>query len=160
MNKITINLCFTYIKYLKEINSILNENKREQVVINSGGIINPPCRPSKIPVEAELGKVGGKEDDLDGGDDNSYTDPQEAKEFTERTGADSLSVCILGGCKCIQSDVVFCFSGRISNNQLRFIFQPHNVMMLRQTIFLSIFFINNIHSFLPFKCSRMFNGRK
>ena len=28
------------------------------------------CAPSGIPVEAELGKVGGKEDDLDGGDDN------------------------------------------------------------------------------------------
>lgn len=27
------------------------------------------CAPSGIPVEAELGKVGGKEDDLDGGDD-------------------------------------------------------------------------------------------
>ena len=28
------------------------------------------CHPGKVPVEAELGKVGGKEDDLDGGDDN------------------------------------------------------------------------------------------
>ena len=32
------------------------------------------CHPGKVPVEAELGKVGGKEDDLDGGDDNPYTD--------------------------------------------------------------------------------------
>ena len=47
-----------------------------------------------ITVEAELGKVGGKEDDLDGGDDNPYTDPQEAKEFVERTGVDSLAVGI------------------------------------------------------------------
>ena len=46
------------------------------------------CHPGKVPVEAELGKVGGKEDDLDGGDDNPYTDPQEAKEFVERTGVD------------------------------------------------------------------------
>ena len=52
------------------------------------------CTPSGIPVEAELGKVGGKEDDLDGGDDNPYTDPQEAKEFVERTGVDSLAVGI------------------------------------------------------------------
>lgn len=36
------------------------------------------CAPSGIPVEAELGKVGGKEDDLDGGDDNPYTDPAQA----------------------------------------------------------------------------------
>ena len=52
------------------------------------------CRASNISVEAELGKVGGKEDDLDGGDNNPYTDPQEAKEFVERTGIDSLAVAI------------------------------------------------------------------
>jgi len=51
------------------------------------------CAPSDIPVEAELGKVGGKEDDLDGGD-GGYTDPMEAKEFVERTGVSSLAVAI------------------------------------------------------------------
>lgn len=51
------------------------------------------CRPSGIPVEAELGKVGGKEDDLDGGN-GGYTDPLEAKEFAERTGISSLAVAI------------------------------------------------------------------
>ncbi|MCI9680145.1 MAG: tagatose-bisphosphate aldolase subunit GatY [Lachnospiraceae bacterium] len=51
------------------------------------------CRPSGIPVEAELGKVGGKEDDLDGGS-GGYTDPMEAKEFAERTGIGSLAVAI------------------------------------------------------------------
>lgn len=51
------------------------------------------CRPSGIPVEAELGKVGGKEDDLDGGN-GGYTDPLEAKEFAERTGIGSLAVAI------------------------------------------------------------------
>ena len=51
------------------------------------------CRPSGIPVEEELGKVGGKEDDLDGGN-GGYTDPQEAKEFAERTGIGSLAVAI------------------------------------------------------------------
>ena len=45
-------------------------------------------------VEAELGKVGGKEDDLDGGDGDGYTDPNQAKEFVERTGASSLAVAI------------------------------------------------------------------
>ena len=49
---------------------------------------------SGIPVEAELGKVGGKEDDVVGGDDDPYTDPMEAKEFVERTGVDSLAVAI------------------------------------------------------------------
>ena len=52
------------------------------------------CHPGGVPVEAELGKVGGKEDDLDGGEDNPYTDPQEAKEFVERTGVDFLAVGI------------------------------------------------------------------
>ena len=52
------------------------------------------CHPSGVCVEAELGKVGGKEDDLDGGDDNPYTDPREAIEFVEKTGVDSLAVAI------------------------------------------------------------------
>lgn len=52
------------------------------------------CHPSGVPVEAELGKVGGKEDDLEGGEGNPYTDPQEAKQFVEATGVDSLAVAI------------------------------------------------------------------
>lgn len=52
------------------------------------------CHPSGVPVEAELGKVGGKEDDLDGGDENPYTDPRQAREFAEATGIDSLAVAI------------------------------------------------------------------
>ena len=46
-----------------------------------------------IPCEAELGKVGGKEDDLVAVADTN-TDPQEAKEFAERTGVTSLAVAI------------------------------------------------------------------
>ena len=46
-----------------------------------------------IPVEAELGKVGGKEDDLEA-DADTNTDPQEAKEFVERTEVTSLAVAI------------------------------------------------------------------
>lgn len=46
-----------------------------------------------IPVEAELGKVGGKEDDLEAEADTN-TDPQEAKEFVERTGVSSLAIAI------------------------------------------------------------------
>lgn len=46
-----------------------------------------------IPVEAELGKVGGKEDDLEcKGDTN--TDPMQAKEFAEKTGVKSLAIAI------------------------------------------------------------------
>ena len=46
-----------------------------------------------IPVEAELGKVGGKEDDLEAEADTN-TDPMEAKEFVERTRVTSLAVAI------------------------------------------------------------------
>ncbi len=51
------------------------------------------AKQKNIPVEAELGKVGGKEDDLDGGAGN-YTDPKEAVEFVEKTGIDSLAIAI------------------------------------------------------------------
>ena len=50
--------------------------------------------PNNIPVEAELGRIGGKEDDLDGGEEAAYTDPAAAKEFIRRTGAASLAVAI------------------------------------------------------------------
>ena len=46
-----------------------------------------------IPVEAELGKVGGKEDDLETEADTN-TDPKQAVEFAEKTGIDSLAVAI------------------------------------------------------------------
>jgi len=46
-----------------------------------------------IPVEAELGQVGGKEDDLEA-DGDKYTDPDEAKEFAQRTGISSLAIAI------------------------------------------------------------------
>ena len=51
------------------------------------------CAPSGIPVEAELGKVGGKEDDLEC-DDPGYTDPQDAVKFVQETGINSLAVAI------------------------------------------------------------------
>ncbi len=46
-----------------------------------------------IPIEAELGKVGGKEDDLES-DGDTNTDPKMAAEFAARTGADALAVAI------------------------------------------------------------------
>ena len=52
------------------------------------------CHAGGVPVEAELGKVGGKEDDHDGGSGSGYTDPEEAAQFVQRTGVDSLAVAI------------------------------------------------------------------
>ncbi len=46
-----------------------------------------------IPLEAELGKVGGKEDDHEADADNG-TDPDDAVEFVQRTGISSLAVAI------------------------------------------------------------------
>ena len=46
-----------------------------------------------VTVEAELGKVGGKEDDLEAEGDTN-TDPAEARELVERTGVDSLAIAI------------------------------------------------------------------
>ena len=51
------------------------------------------ARALDIPCEAELGKVGGKEDDLVA-DADTNTDPMEAREFVERTGVTSLAVAI------------------------------------------------------------------
>ena len=51
------------------------------------------CAPKGVCVEAELGKVGGKEDDLEVAD-AGYTEPGEAREFAERTGVFSLAVAI------------------------------------------------------------------
>ncbi len=49
----------------------------------------------KIPVEAELGTVGGKEDNHVVMDkDALYTNPLQAKEFAEKTGIDSLAIAI------------------------------------------------------------------
>ena len=45
-----------------------------------------------IPVEAELGTVGGKEDDHDA--KPQYTDPAQAVEFVEKTGISSFAVAI------------------------------------------------------------------
>ena len=53
------------------------------------------CHAVNIPVEAELGRVGGKEDGLDNTQsENPYTDPDEAAIFVERTGCDSLAVAV------------------------------------------------------------------
>ncbi|WP_029895411.1 class II fructose-1,6-bisphosphate aldolase [Desulfohalovibrio reitneri] len=44
-------------------------------------------------VEAELGVLAGVEDEVSA-EENIYTDPDQAKEFVERTGCDSLAVAI------------------------------------------------------------------
>ena len=46
-----------------------------------------------IPVEAELGQVGGKEDDLEREGD-IYTNPGDAVEFVRQTGVNSLAIAI------------------------------------------------------------------
>jgi len=55
------------------------------------------CAPCGIPVEGELGAVGGKEDGLESGvkaGDDGYTIPTDAREFVARTGVSALAVGI------------------------------------------------------------------
>ena len=48
-----------------------------------------------VVVEAELGQLAGIEDDVNvSEEDAKYTDPEQAKEFVERTGCDSLAIAI------------------------------------------------------------------
>ena len=48
-----------------------------------------------VVVEAELGKLAGVEDDVNVADsDAKYTDPEQAYEFVQRTGCDSLAIAI------------------------------------------------------------------
>lgn len=48
-----------------------------------------------VSVEAELGKIGGTEDDITVEmKDATFTDPKEAKEFVEKTGVDSLAIAV------------------------------------------------------------------
>lgn len=53
------------------------------------------CHRYDASVEAELGRLGGQEDDLIvDAKDTRYTNPQQAKDFVEKTGIDSLAVAI------------------------------------------------------------------
>jgi len=48
---------------------------------------------TNIPVEAELGQVGGKEDEVES-DGDIYTNPNDAVEFVKQTGINSLAIAI------------------------------------------------------------------
>jgi fructose-bisphosphate aldolase class II len=53
------------------------------------------AHPKGVVVEAELGKLAGIEDEVNVAEgDAMYTDPEQAKEFVERTGCDSLAIAI------------------------------------------------------------------
>ncbi|MDU3157169.1 tagatose bisphosphate family class II aldolase [Hafnia alvei] len=53
------------------------------------------CQRYDVSVEAELGRLGGQEDDLNvDSADSFFTDPVAAREFVQRTGIDSLAVAI------------------------------------------------------------------
>jgi len=51
------------------------------------------CHERGVSVEAELGELGGKEDDHES-DESAQTDPKLAREFVERTGIDLLAVSV------------------------------------------------------------------
>ena len=70
-----------------------HENFEENITITKN--IVSRAHDKGIAVEAELGVLSGIEDDLKVSDDKSkYTDPDQAVEFVERTGCDSLAVAV------------------------------------------------------------------
>lgn len=53
------------------------------------------ARATGVSVEAELGKIGGTEDDIHVDEkDAFFTDPEEARYFVEKTGVDALAIAI------------------------------------------------------------------
>ncbi len=53
------------------------------------------CRPRGVSVEGELGRLMGVEDEISVSTNEAvYTDPEQAVEFVERTGCDSLAIAI------------------------------------------------------------------
>ena len=52
------------------------------------------ARPIGVSVEAELGKIGGTEDDISV-EESLYTDPREAEVFVKETGVDALAMLAL-----------------------------------------------------------------
>ena len=74
--------------------SVMYDGSKEPFEVNMSRTraIVEAAAPCNIPVEAELGSVGGKEDDIEA--DIIYTDPQMAAEFVAKTGVDSLAVAI------------------------------------------------------------------
>lgn len=53
------------------------------------------AHPCGVSVEAELGKIGGVEDDIVvAAEDAAFTDPKQAAEFVERTNVDALAIAI------------------------------------------------------------------
>ena len=52
------------------------------------------CHAMGVGLECELGSVGGLSDETGNVDNTAYTDPRDAKEFIDQTGADFLAVSI------------------------------------------------------------------
>jgi len=76
---------FTSVMYDGSKESYEENIRQTKIIVEAAFKIN-------IPVEAELGGIGGKEDDVS--DQVIYTDPIEAAEFVKKTGVSSLAVSI------------------------------------------------------------------
>ncbi len=78
-------------------NSVMIDSSREDFEKNISitSEIVKRAHDSNVAVEAELGILGGKEDDINMGSDSArYTDPDQAVEFVNRTCCDSLAVAV------------------------------------------------------------------
>lgn len=69
------------------------EEKHEDNIRKSAELAKA-CHAMGVGLECELGSVGGLSDETGHEDETAYTDPTEAKNFIEQTGADFLAVSI------------------------------------------------------------------
>jgi len=83
LTQATIKAGYTSVMFDGSLLSFEENIRQTKQVVTAAG---------KIPVEAELGSVGGKEDDHEA--ENAYTKPEQAAEFVAETGASSLAVAI------------------------------------------------------------------
>ncbi|MBP2630435.1 MAG: kbaY [Firmicutes bacterium] len=107
MEKVTIPFTFhlDHFENVKSIKTIISEGCRSVMIDASKHSLEENIAIVKdivdfahacgATVEAELGKLGGQEDDLTVDEkDAFFTDPDEAVEFVKRTGIDTLAVAI------------------------------------------------------------------
>ena len=79
------------------VRSVMIDGSHHPIVDNIALVkkVTDYCHRYDVSVEAELGRLGGQEDDLVvDGKDALYTNPLQAREFVEKTGIDSLAVAI------------------------------------------------------------------
>lgn len=77
--------------------SVMYDGTREAehgINVRNSASLARTCHAMGVGLECELGSVGGLSDEVGNEDQTAYTDPNDAREFIEQTGADFLAVSI------------------------------------------------------------------